>query len=71
MNNSKIKQLIAPIQAWLLSRGQCVGCGMPLSKAARKQRSDGKLQITCKCKRVYILDPEKNQYRRAVISEIE
>ena len=32
------KNIIAPVQAWLLSRGQCVGCGTPLA-SAKKEKS--------------------------------
>lgn len=56
------KNLIAPVQAWLLSQGKCVGCGTPLSK--------GKVsgtKVTCRCKRVYVKENEK--YRRAALSE--
>lgn len=58
------KNMIAPVQAWLLSQGRCVGCGMPLGKAAREQGN----KVTCKCGRVYV--EEKNgKFRRATMSE--
>lgn len=69
-----LKNIIAPVQAWLLSQKRCVGCGTPLS---RGQKSDlaGKsgqkqMTVTCKCKRVYIFDSEKKTYRRALVSEL-
>ena len=31
------KNVIAPIQAWLMSQGKCVGCGMPLDKGSKKR----------------------------------
>ena len=53
------KNMIAPVQAWLLSQGRCVGCGMPLKGVGK---------VTCKCGRVYI--EEKNgKFRRASLSE--
>lgn len=59
------KNMIAPVQAWLLSQGRCVGCGMPLGKGTKPQRD----KATCKCGRVYI--KEKNgKFRRAVMSEV-
>jgi len=63
-----IKNAIAPIQAWLMSQGRCVGCGMPLEKA---DSTKGKLgeKITCKCRRVYVKD-SKGKYRRALIEEV-
>jgi len=65
-----IKNIIAPVQAWLLSRGQCVGCGTPLSKGKREKRSDNKEKVTCKCGRIYIYDPETKKYRRALFEEV-
>lgn len=59
-----LKNLIAPVQAWLLSQGKCVGCGTPL---ARGKRNGNK--ITCKCKRVYI-DEGENKFRRAGLDEV-
>lgn len=55
------KNVIAPIQAWLLSQGKCVGCGMPLK---------GDKKVTCKCGRIYIHDLKNNKYRRALLSEV-
>lgn len=66
-----LKNIIAPVQAWLLSRGQCVGCGTPLSAGKEKKRTDGTTQVTCKCGRSFVRDGEKNIYRRALLSEIE
>lgn len=57
------KNLISPVQAWLLSQGKCVGCGMPLAKG---KTTDNK--VICKCKRVYI-DEGGNKYRRAKLEE--
>lgn len=57
------KNLIAPVQAWLLSQGKCVGCGTPLSRG--KVAGD---KVTCKCKRVYI--KENGKYRRARLEEV-
>ncbi len=62
------KNIIAPVQVWLLSQGKCVGCSQPLEKGAKLARQDGTQKITCKCKRVYILD-KGGKYRRAGINE--
>lgn len=64
-----LKNIIAPVQAWLLSQKRCVGCSMPLSQAI-KQKVKGKELMTCKCKRIYIYDADKKQYRRALLSEV-
>ncbi|MCL4390349.1 MAG: hypothetical protein M1484_05160 [Patescibacteria group bacterium] len=58
------KNLIAPVQAWLLSQGKCVGCGMVLAKAKR----DGN-RVVCKCKRVYV-DEGNGKFRRAKLEEV-
>ncbi len=57
------KNLISPVQAWLLSQGKCVGCGTPLSKAKKVGGT-----VVCKCKRVYIA--ENGKYRRAKLDEV-
>lgn len=65
------KNMIAPVQAWLLSQGRCVGCGMPLGKATKQQgnKATSDNMITCKCGRVYV--EEKNgKFRRASLSEV-
>jgi hypothetical protein len=62
------KNVISPIQMWLLEQGRCVGCGMPLSQAKSEKHKEGN-KITCKCNRIYIQDP-KGEYRRALIEEV-
>ena len=64
-----IKNLISPIQAWLLSQGRCVGCGKQLSHGVRKDVR-GKTTVTCKCGRIFIHDGAKSNYRRALFDEI-
>lgn len=65
-----IKNIIAPVQAWLLSRGQCVGCGAFLSNGTRESREDGTEKVTCKCGRIFIYDPKTKKYRRALFEEV-
>lgn len=64
------KNIIAPVQAWLLSRGQCVGCGKPLIKGAKEKRKDGMEKVTCKCGRIFIYNSKSKQYRRALFEEV-
>lgn len=61
------KDMIAPMQAWLLSQGRCVGCGKPLTKKSGKVLE----RIDCVCGRVYMYDPNSNIFRRANINEIK
>ena len=64
------KNIIAPVQAWLLSRRQCVGCGMPLEKGKREDRGDGTEKVTCKCGRIFIYHQDTKKYRRALFEEV-
>lgn len=66
------KNIIAPVQAWLLSRGVCVGCGTALTEGTVKPSPKVKDcdQVTCKCGRVFVYNPKTNTYRRALMSEI-
>lgn len=61
------KNIIAPVQAWLLSQGKCVGCGRELEKKSGK----GLVRVTCHCGRVYMYDSEAATFRRATIDEIK
>ena len=66
------KNIIAPVQAWLLSRGTCVGCGTSLSegKKVSSAKVKGMDQVTCKCGRIFIYNEKTNTYRRALLSEV-
>jgi len=64
------RKIIAPVQAWLLSQGKCVGCGMPLKKGKKEKRKDNTQKVTCKCGRIFIYDPKKKTYRRALFEEV-
>ncbi len=66
-----IKSVIAPIQAWLLSQGKCVGCGRELSKGKLENFKKGYKKVTCKkCGRIFIFDEKKKTYRRALLDEV-
>lgn len=61
------KNIIAPMQAWLLSQGKCVGCGRLLERKEGK----GLVQTTCVCGRVYMYDVTARKFRRATLDEIK
>jgi len=63
------KSVIAPMQAWLLSQGKCVGCGRSLSDGKSKKTKYG-TQVTCECGRIFIHDSKNNKYRRALLEEV-
>jgi len=62
------KNVIAPIQAWLLSQGRCVGCGKDLHLGKSSKNKEGKEKVTCDCGRIYI--KYSNKYRRALLEEV-
>lgn len=64
------KNVIAPVQAWLLSQGRCVGCGTSLTNA-KTQAHDQDQKITCsKCGRIFIKEIQSGKFRRALFEEI-
>lgn len=64
------KNVIAPVQAWLLSQARCVGCGAELS-AGKLQKHDKGDKITCpKCGRIFIKEGSSGKYRRALFEEV-
>ena len=64
------KNVLAPVQAWLMSQGRCVGCGNDLS-AGKKSQIDNGEKITClKCGRIFIKDSATGKYRRALFEEV-
>lgn len=67
---NNLKNIFAPIQQWLLTNKQCVGCGMPLGKAKRQTINKSEEKITCKCGRIYIYEVKNNKYRRAKNEEV-
>jgi len=64
------KNVISPIQAWLLSQSRCVGCGTSLTKGAVEKRQNGTEKITCACGRIFIRDGKTKNFRRALFEEI-
>jgi hypothetical protein len=60
-----LKNIIAPVQAWLLIQGKCVGCGKKLPK----KPGNGLVKVACECGRIYMLDVASNKYRRATLNE--
>lgn len=64
------KNVIAPIQAWLLSQSRCVGCGRPLDKGKKEKTKEGEAKVICECGRIYIYDSQKKIHRRALFEEV-
>ena len=64
------KDVIAPLQKWLLSRDRCVGCGRSLEKKGER-KENGIILVTCECQRVFVYEPEESSYRRALFHEAD
>lgn len=65
------KSIIAPMQAWLLSQGRCVGCGTPLADGKTEKTGYGE-QVTCvKCGRIFMRNLKTGKYRRALLEEVK
>lgn len=64
------KNVIAPIQAWLLSQNRCVGCGKELSEGKVEKKGEGQEKVTCACGRIFIHDTKTKKYRRALLEEV-
>lgn len=65
-----LKNVISPIQAWLLSQGRCVGCGRELSEGKTEKKNSSSQKILCKCGRIFIQDLSSKKYRRALLEEV-
>jgi hypothetical protein len=64
------RNVIAPVQAWLLSQGRCVGCGTDLSTGKTEKHASGE-KVTCsKCGRIFVKDTATKKYRRALFEEV-
>lgn len=64
------KNVIAPIQAWLLFQGRCVGCGRELVYGVKNKRGEGTEKVVCTCGRIFIYDSKAKKYHRALLDEV-
>ncbi len=64
------KNVIAPIQFWLMSQGRCVGCGRDLDVGKSSATQNKGQKIVCDCGRVFIKDSKSQKYRRALLKEV-
>ncbi|OGG21135.1 hypothetical protein A3D03_05810 [Candidatus Gottesmanbacteria bacterium RIFCSPHIGHO2_02_FULL_40_13] len=63
------KNIIAPVQAWLMSQGRCVGCSTSLKEGEKIKEKNSQIKITCrKCGRIYLFDPKTKKYQRAPLT---
>ncbi|MBI3282677.1 hypothetical protein HYZ70_01200 [Candidatus Curtissbacteria bacterium] len=64
-----IKRIIAPVQAWILLQGKCVGCGRSLALGEKFERQDNTQKVVCQCGRIFVFDKRRGRYRRANFKE--
>ena len=64
------KNVISPIQAWLMSQGKCVADGKPLKGSKRVKSPNNTYKVTHSCGRIYIYNPKTKKYRRALLEEV-
>lgn len=64
------KNVIAPVQSWLLSQGRCVGCGRELQLGSKAKKNTISEKVTCACGRIFIYDTKTKNYRRALLEEV-
>jgi len=64
-----IKRIMAPVQAWILLQGKCVGCGKNLRLGKKFERADNSQKVVCTCGRIFIFDKRRGKYRRAHFTE--
>jgi len=64
------KNVIAPVQAWLLSQARCVGCGTDLSEGKVTKHDNGEKIVCKKCGRIFIKEASSGKYRRALFEEV-
>jgi hypothetical protein len=65
-----LKNVVAPIQAWLLSQGRCVADGQSLELGKKEKWNNGTFKVTHSCGRIFIFDPKSKKYRRALLDEV-
>jgi predicted nucleic acid-binding Zn-ribbon protein len=64
------RNVLAPVQAWLLSQNRCVGCGTDLADGKKSSTSKGDKVVCAKCGRIFIKDAVSGKYRRALLEEV-
>lgn len=64
-----IKRVIAPVQAWILLQGKCVGCGRALALARKFERGNNTQKVICKCGRIFIFEKRTGKFHRASFLE--
>ena len=64
-----IKKILAPVQAWILLQGKCVGCGRSLALSRKIERGNNTQKVICSCGRIFIFYKRTGKYHRATFVE--
>jgi len=64
------KEMVIPIQAWLLSQGRCTGCGRPLIGAKKEEQKNGIKKAFCECGRFFIYDLKAKRYYNPSVRDL-
>lgn len=64
-----IKSVLAPVQAWILLQGKCVGCGKNLALGKKINLKNNTSKVVCSCGRIFIFSKKTGKYRRAHLNE--
>ena len=67
---SMLKKLIAPLQKIILQKKYCPACTRSLTRAKVLAENQTEKLVSCKCKRVFVLDLETDSFHRAIASDI-
>lgn len=60
------RNIISPVQAWLLSQGRCVGCGNSIKNGKKVKLTTNEEEVICKkCGRIFIHNRQTGHFRRA------
>lgn len=57
------RDIVIPLQAWLLSQGRCFNCGLELEKAKKERKRNGFEKATCQCGRIFYYNKKTQKYR--------
>lgn len=61
------REVITPIQKWLLKEGKCSSCGEDLN-SREKSKSHDHYMVTCSCSHEYAYYPKEDYYEKAYLT---
>ncbi len=61
------RDVIMPIQKWLLSEGRCSSCGEALPGGA-KTKGDSHIVVRCSCSRSFEYFPKENYFQKMFLT---